>query len=286
MAPETPILLILDLDETLIHAAEESLGHEHDFLVGPYRVYRRPHLAEFLTSCSAAFRLAVWPSASDDHVREVVGRIIPPGVDLAFAWGRSRCVRRYDPELFEEHPFKDLKKVKRLGYPLDRILIAENTPRKVVRNYQRIVTGLGHESPTFVLTNDLPKLRTAREVIQAYASRNHMKKHLCEQITLIRLDCLCSDVRLNVDFSLSLTVLADLLYRSLGERLKGFARAWPARLFRKFFDSPGEIEVRAEGVVVCLSKRAHNPLLKEAGLTKPTRRVPWLGNRSVHVICP
>ena len=26
-----------------------------------------------------------------------------------------------------------------------------------------------------------------------------------------------------------------------------------------------------------LSKRAHNPLLKEAGLTKPTGSVPWLG---------
>ena len=26
-----------------------------------------------------------------------------------------------------------------------------------------------------------------------------------------------------------------------------------------------------------LSKRAHNPLLKEAGLTKPTAAVPWLG---------
>ena len=34
MDPETPILLILDLDETLIHATEEPLGHEHDFLVG------------------------------------------------------------------------------------------------------------------------------------------------------------------------------------------------------------------------------------------------------------
>ncbi len=26
-----------------------------------------------------------------------------------------------------------------------------------------------------------------------------------------------------------------------------------------------------------VSKRAHNPLLKEAGLTKPTAAVPWLG---------
>jgi transposase len=151
---------------------------------------------------------------------------------------------------------------------------------------QRIVTGLGHESPTFVLTNDLPKPQTAREVIQTYASRNHVEDHLGEQITFFHLDCLCSDVRLDVDFDLTLTVLADLLYRSLAERLKGFARAGPARLFRKFVDTPGVIEVTAEGVVVRLSKRAHNPLLKEAGMTKPTRPVPWLGDRSVHLVCP
>ena len=107
-----------------------------------------------------------------------------------------------------------------------------------------------------------------------------------EQITFFHLDCLCSDVRLNVDFDLTLTVLADLLYRSLAERLKGFARAGPARLFRKFVDTSGIIEIRANEVIVRLSKRAHNPLLKEAGLTKPTRPVPWLGGRSVRLACP
>jgi transposase len=151
---------------------------------------------------------------------------------------------------------------------------------------QLVVTGLGHESPTFLLTNDLPRPQTARETIQTYASRNHVENQLGEQITFFHLDCLCSDVRLNVDFDLTLTVVADLLYRSLAERLKGFARAGPARLFRKFVDTPGDIEITKDGVMVRLSKRAHNPLLKEAGLTKPTRPVPWLGHRSVHLICP
>ena len=121
---------------------------------------------------------------------------------------------------------------------------------------QLIVTGLGHESPTFLLTNDLPKPRTARETIQTYASRNHVENQLGEQITFFHLDCLCSDVRLNVDFDLTLTVVADLLYRSLAERLKGFARVGPARLFRKFVDTPGDIEITTDGVIVRLSKRA------------------------------
>jgi hypothetical protein len=151
---------------------------------------------------------------------------------------------------------------------------------------QLIVTGLGHESPTFFLTNDQPEVQTAREVIQTYASRNHVENHLGEQITFFHLDCLCSEVRLNVDFDLTLTVLADLLYRNLAGRLKGFSRAGPSRLFRKFVDTPGVIEITAKEIIVHLSKRSHNPLLKEAGLTKPTGPVPWLRGRSVRVACP
>ena len=151
---------------------------------------------------------------------------------------------------------------------------------------QVIVTGRGHESPTFFLANDDPQVQTARDVIRTYASRNHVENHLGEQITFFHLDCLGSEVRLNVDFDLMRTVLADLLYRRLAERVKGFARTAPARLYRKFVDASGVIEITASEVIVHLSKRAHNPLLKAAGLTQPTRPVPWLGDRPVRLVCP
>jgi hypothetical protein len=151
---------------------------------------------------------------------------------------------------------------------------------------QRIVSGLGRESPTFFLTNDCPQPQTAREVIPTYARRNHVEDRLGEEIPFFHLNCLCSDVRLNVDFDLTLTVLADRLYRRLAERLNGFGQASPSKVYRKFVDTPGVIEMTAEAIVVRLSKRAHNPLLKEAGLTQPTRAVPWLGDRCVHHVCP
>ena len=144
---------------------------------------------------------------------------------------------------------------------------------------QLIVTGLGHESPTFFLTNDLPQPQTAREVIQTYASRNHVENHLGEQITFFHLDCLCSDVRLNVDFDLTLTVLADLLYRSLAERLKGFARAGPARLFRKFVDTPGVIEITATEVDRPPEQTGPQPAVERGGADEADATVPWLGGR-------
>ena len=148
------------------------------------------------------------------------------------------------------------------------------------------MTGLGHESPTFLLTNDLPQRQTAREAIQTYACRNHVENLLGEQPSFFHLDCLCIDVRLNVDFDLTLTVLAYLLYRNLAERLKGFSRTGPSKLFRKFVDTSGTIEITEKVVIVRLSKRAHNPLMKEAGLTEPTPPVPWLRGRTVRLVCP
>jgi hypothetical protein len=151
---------------------------------------------------------------------------------------------------------------------------------------QRIVTGLGHASPTCFLTNDRPQRQTAREVLQTYASRNHVENRLGEQITFLHLDCLGSAVRLNVDFDLTLTVVADLLDRGVAERLKGFAQASPQRWFRKYVETPGSVPITAEEIVVRLSKRSHNPLLREARLTQRTGAVPWLGGRTVRVECP
>jgi hypothetical protein len=151
---------------------------------------------------------------------------------------------------------------------------------------QIIVAGLGREEPTFFLTNNRPEKLTAREVIQRYAQRNLVENALGEDLKFFHLDCLSSGVRLNVDFDLTRSVVADLLYRMLGWRLKGFGRASPQKLYRKFIDSTGSIEIEDERVRVRLSKRAHNPLIKEAGLTGLTGPVPWLADRPLFIDLP
>jgi RNA polymerase II subunit A small phosphatase-like protein len=132
-------LLILDLDETLIHAAERPLARECDFSVGPYFVYRRPGLAEFLTSVAESYRLAVWSSSSSDYLTAILQHIVPAETRLEFAWSRERCVNRYHPELMERYWVKDLRKVKRLGYDLAQVLIVDDTALKVERNFGNAV---------------------------------------------------------------------------------------------------------------------------------------------------
>lgn len=160
MEPDSPILLILDLDETLVHASETLLHREPDFVVGPYSVYKRPHLSDFLAACSASFRLAIWSSASDDYVRAVIGLIMPTGIEFDFLWGRSRCTRRYAPDYLEVEYTKDLRKVRRLGYRLERVLIVDDTPRKVGRYYGNAIY-----VPPFLGDPDMVLPRLARYLI-------------------------------------------------------------------------------------------------------------------------
>lgn len=138
-AKENRILLILDLDETLVHASETGLEREPDFRVGPYHVFERPHLDSFLSSCQENFVIAVWSSSSADYLAAVVREILPSEIRPAFVWDRERCVRRFDFERYENYFVKDLKKVERLGYDLSRVLIVDDSREKVQRNYGNAV---------------------------------------------------------------------------------------------------------------------------------------------------
>ena len=140
------ILLILDLDETLIHATTQQLPAPADFEVFHYHVYKRPGVDCFLRQVAAHFRLAVWSSASDDYVREIVSRLFPADIPLEFAWGRSRCTPFRLPERDEQGFYsldysskveyaKRLQKVRRRGFNLRQVLIVDDTPEKVLQHY-------------------------------------------------------------------------------------------------------------------------------------------------------
>ncbi len=129
------ILLILDLDETLIHARETPLVLEPDFCVFDYSVYKRPNLAWFLNKVSESYRLAVWSSADDEYVEAIVDQIKPESVDLEFVWGQSKCTLRRDYDLDKYIKEKRLKKLKKYGNTLEQMLIVDDTPKKLKDNY-------------------------------------------------------------------------------------------------------------------------------------------------------
>jgi hypothetical protein len=65
-------------------------------------------------------------------------------------------------------------------------------------------------------------------VIIRYAGRNRVEDGLGISVNFFHLDCLASEVRLNVDLDATLTVLANGCYRWLASRLRGYGKPLPS----------------------------------------------------------
>jgi Dullard-like phosphatase family protein len=137
-------LLILDLDETLIYATEQPLEHKADFVLfentaTPYFVYKRPCLDSFLEFCFAHFQVAIWTSSAEDYAQGIVDNILLPSQQPKFVWARKRCTYRRNLETYEYEWLKNLSKVKRHGYKLENVIMIDDTPAKLAKNYGNLV---------------------------------------------------------------------------------------------------------------------------------------------------
>jgi hypothetical protein len=144
---------------------------------------------------------------------------------------------------------------------------------------QIAVTGLGRDKPTLFLTNNFDE--TARQLITRYTSRNGIEDSLGSGVNFFHLDCLASEVPLNADLDAALTVLANGCYRWLASELHGFTEAKPKRLCRKIIETGGTVRVTDEQIHVHFQKRAHNPILRQAGLDAKAGAIPWAGGRTL-----
>ena len=117
---------------------------------------------------------------------------------------------------------------------------------------------------------------SARALIVRYASRNRVEDGLGISVNFFHIDCLASEVRLNVDLDTTMTVLANGCYRWLAKQLRGFDTAAPKQLYRKFVETAGVVDIQPERIVVHFDKRCHNPILREAALDQPSQGIPWL----------
>lgn len=142
---------------------------------------------------------------------------------------------------------------------------------------QVAIDGLGHERPTLLISNN--ETETARNLVIRYAGRNRVEDGLGSAVNFFHLDCLSSEVRLNVDLDAVMTVLANGCYRWLGRQLKGYEKLHAKKLFRRCVETAGLVEILEDQVVVTLDRRAHNPILREAALDRDSLPIPWLANR-------
>jgi len=145
---------------------------------------------------------------------------------------------------------------------------------------QLIVTGLGRDAATVIITND--RDMKTRALIGQYARRMTIEQRLAEIIQAFCADALSSTVNLNVDLDIMLCVLAQALLAAFRARLgAGYAAATPDTLQRRFLDTPGTIINTSAATTVRIDRRAYSPVLRQASLPADTT-VPWWHGRRLH----
>jgi len=153
-----------------------------------------------------------------------------------------------------------------------------------LRNYdgdirQIVADGLGRETPTFFLTNNFNV--TARKILLRYTQRNYIEHDIGINVNFFHQDCLCSEVRLNVNFNVVLTVMANNCYRWISHMLKGYNKMEPKTIYRKIVETGGYIILKNGEILVQLDRSAHNPLIAQAFSKIEQPSVPWLKNKKI-----
>jgi transposase-like protein len=148
---------------------------------------------------------------------------------------------------------------------------------------QLTVADLGHEEPTFLVTNQLR--RAASTLIERYAQRMVIENSIADGIDFFHMDALSSAVAMKITCDLQLTLMASSLYRLLGAQVgRGYEVAKGRHIFRDFIDAVGLITLSDDTMHVQYQKRAHNPLLIAAGFGTTDVPVPWLGNKRLRFV--
>jgi hypothetical protein len=176
-----------------------------------------------------------------------------------------------------------LKGVSRI-YKTPRIL----DQKVALRDYQGkirqlVIKDLGHEEPIFLLTNQLK--RKAPSLIQRYAKRMIIENRIEDSIDFFHMDALSSAVAMKVNLDVQLSLMASSLYRLMAQRIEnGYEMAKSRHIFRDFIDATASISITKRDITVNFQKRAHNPLLKAAKFDETVMRIPWLGNKRLHIL--
>ena len=161
---------------------------------------------------------------------------------------------------------------------LDRLISLRDYPGRM---RQLAATGLGHEQPTLLLTNQLP----AAVLVDRYARRILIENAIAGSIDFSHMDALSSAVPLKIDADLQFTLMAGTLYRLLARRIGRGHQSERARvLFERFVRMAAKIRIDEECIEVRLGRRANNPALIAAGFGEERPPIRWLGNKQLRLV--
>jgi hypothetical protein len=144
---------------------------------------------------------------------------------------------------------------------------------------QITITGNGKIKPAIIITNDtdLP----VEQIIRKYARRWMVEKTISEQIDFFHLNLVSSSMVIKVDFDLTMSIMANNLYRLFARELERYSNSTAQTLYDKFVMNGADIEIGEKAIKVQLKKKRQLPLILETMQEFNRLKYPLLGNKNL-----
>jgi hypothetical protein len=144
---------------------------------------------------------------------------------------------------------------------------------------QVIITGHGKIKPAMIITNDFDL--AIEKVIRKYARRWIVEKSISEQIDFFHLNLVSSSMVIKVDFDLTISILANNLYRLLALQLERYEHLSVQSLYDKFVLNGADVIIQEDAITVQLKKKRNLPLILEVMQNYSRQKYPWLNGNNV-----
>jgi len=144
---------------------------------------------------------------------------------------------------------------------------------------QIIITGHGRIKPAVILTNDFDL--SVEAVVRKYCRRWLVEKGIAEQIDFFHLNRVSSSMVIKVDFDMVMTILAHNMYRLLAMELDRYEHFPDERIFKKFVENSGDIEIQEHTIRIDLKKKRELPQLIEFTKKSKAVKYPWLEYKNI-----
>ena len=143
---------------------------------------------------------------------------------------------------------------------------------------QIVITNNGRKNPTFLITNDFEiKLK---DLILKYGQRWLVEQSISEQIEFFHLNKLGSSIVVKVDFDLTMTLLADTIYKLFTRQISGFEHKKAKTVYRDIIRNHARFTIsdKVKTIDIILNKKIHLLLLMNLDWFKNGAVIPWLYN--------
>ena len=174
-------------------------------------------------------------------------------VSVECAGNKHRILHVYDEQVFLKEYGKDIRQI--------------------------TITGNGKIKPAVIITNDFDL--SIEKVIRKYARRWLVEKSISEQIGFFHLNMVSSSMVIKVDFDLTMSILANNLYRLLALQLERYEHLSVESLYDKFVLNGANVIIRENTITVQLKKKRNLPLILEVMQKYSRYKYPWLNNMNV-----